>query len=216
VFGAGDAAKLAGVLHDLGKYGDLFQERLEGKERGIDHWSMGASVCLDRYKSSETAMAVQRHHLGLQWWEREELRKLLPAELEKHIPPGRRLSEKDRGVLLARLQADGITLPERISGMPPDAKCAAAMLDLRMLFSALTHADYLATEEHFSPEAARLRVPVAELRPCEAAKALDRHLEALAAGVDSSPAVAAIRRDLLDACLAAAAGAVAARAGGVD
>jgi hypothetical protein len=33
VFGAGDAAYLAGLLHDLGKYGDLFQRRLEGKEK---------------------------------------------------------------------------------------------------------------------------------------------------------------------------------------
>ena len=75
VFGAGDAAHLLGLLHDLGKYGDLFQERLKGLESGLDHWSMGASVCLDRYRNSETAMAVQGHHLGLQWWEKEELRR---------------------------------------------------------------------------------------------------------------------------------------------
>jgi peptidoglycan/xylan/chitin deacetylase (PgdA/CDA1 family) len=48
---------------------------------------------------------LQGHHLGLQWWDREELRKLLPAELEKHIPVGRRLTEKDRGVLLGRLES---------------------------------------------------------------------------------------------------------------
>jgi hypothetical protein len=30
-------AWLAGLLHDLGKYGGLFQRRLQGKERGIDH-----------------------------------------------------------------------------------------------------------------------------------------------------------------------------------
>jgi CRISPR-associated helicase Cas3/CRISPR-associated endonuclease Cas3-HD len=204
VFGAGDSAYLLGLLHDLGKYGDLFQERLKGRESGLDHWSMGASVCLERFRSAETAMAAQGHHLGLQWWEKEELRKLLPAELEKHIPEGRRLTEKDRGVLLGRLEADGLTLPERISGVPSDGKCAAAMLDVRMLFSALVDADYLATEEHFNPEAARMREPVADLRPGEAAEVLDRHLEGLAARADSSSAVAAIRRDLLDACRVAA------------
>jgi CRISPR-associated endonuclease/helicase Cas3 len=201
---AEEDAYLAGLLHDLGKYGDLFQERLKGKESGLDHWSMGASVCLERYRNAEAAMAVQGHHIGLQWWEREELRKLLPAELEKYIPEGRRLTEKDRGVLLGRLEDDGLTLPERVSRTPSDANCAAAMLDLRMLFSALADADYLATEAHFNPEAARMREPAAELRPGEAAEVLDRHLQALAARGDSSPAVAAMRRDLLAACRTAA------------
>src|SRR5437016_1575696 len=76
VFGAGDDAYLAGLLHDLGKYGDLFQERLRGKESGLDHWSMGASVCLAQYGNAAAAMAVQGHHLGLPWW--DERRNLLP------------------------------------------------------------------------------------------------------------------------------------------
>ncbi|MGO4883591.1 MAG: CRISPR-associated endonuclease Cas3'' [Bryobacteraceae bacterium] len=200
VFDFGDAAYLAGLLHDLGKYGDLFQRRLEGKERGLDHWSIGASVCLERYRNTETAMAVQGHHLGLQWWERDELRKLLPAELEKHIPDGRRLTEADWRVLLQRLQADGITLPEKLSGAFSDAKCAAGMLDLRMLFSALTDADYLATEGHFDAVAAAMREPAAELRPGEATEVLDRYLERIVLDSGSSSAVAGIRRDLLDAC----------------
>jgi len=36
VFGSGEGAYLAGLLHDLGKYGELFQRRLEGKENGLD------------------------------------------------------------------------------------------------------------------------------------------------------------------------------------
>src|SRR3989442_1099342 len=109
VFGAGDLAYLAGLLHDLGKYGDLFQRRLEGKESGLDHWSIGASVCLERYKNDRIAMAIQGHHLGLQWWERDELRKLLPAELQKHIPAGRRLTEQDTNILMERFWRDGLT-----------------------------------------------------------------------------------------------------------
>jgi CRISPR-associated endonuclease/helicase Cas3 len=203
VFGAGDAAYVAGILHDLGKYGDLFQDRLKGKGRGLDHWSMGASVCLDKYRNAETAMAVQGHHLGLQWCDRDELRKLLPQNLENNIPDGRRLTEVDRSVLLGRLWGDGITLPDGPLGSFSDAKCAAGMLDQRMLFSALTDADYLATEEHFDPEAAAMRQPAAELRPGEAAAVLDQHLAGLASNADSSSTVAGIRRDLLDACCAA-------------
>jgi CRISPR-associated endonuclease/helicase Cas3 len=202
VFDAGDDAYLAGLLHDLGKYGDLFQERLKGREKGLDHWSMGASVCLEKYRNAAAALAVQGHHVGLQWW--DELRGLWPTELEKHVPEGRRLTERDRGVLLERLRADGLELPGQVSETATDAKSAAAMLDLRMLFSGLTDADYLSTEEHFDSEAARLRGPVAELRPVEAADVLDRYLAALAQRADSSSDVSAIRRDLLGACRGAA------------
>ena len=45
-FGASEEAEVMGYLHDLGKYGDLFQRRLDGKEHGIDHWSLGAWIAL--------------------------------------------------------------------------------------------------------------------------------------------------------------------------
>ncbi|MBF0564369.1 MAG: HD domain-containing protein [Nitrospirae bacterium] len=32
-----DEAYLAGIMHDFGKYGDAFQSRLIGEEKGIDH-----------------------------------------------------------------------------------------------------------------------------------------------------------------------------------
>ena len=44
MFSASNEAYLAGLLHDLGKYGALFQDRLKGKEKGIDHWSAGAWI----------------------------------------------------------------------------------------------------------------------------------------------------------------------------
>ena len=31
-------ARLAGLIHDFGKYGDLFQDRLKGKEQGTPHF----------------------------------------------------------------------------------------------------------------------------------------------------------------------------------
>jgi hypothetical protein len=38
----------AGLLHDLGKYGDLFQRRLQGTEKGLDHWTLGSWAALNR------------------------------------------------------------------------------------------------------------------------------------------------------------------------
>ncbi len=46
---------LAGMLHDLGKYGDLFQARLRGEVSGLDHWSQGAWLSLAEYQSVSAA-----------------------------------------------------------------------------------------------------------------------------------------------------------------
>ena len=56
---------LAGLLHDLGKYGDLFQRRLEGKESGLDHWTAGAWVAMAKYQSLAAVFAIYGHHVGL-------------------------------------------------------------------------------------------------------------------------------------------------------
>jgi len=42
-------AGLAGLLHDLGKYGDRFQSRLHGQDSGLDHWSQGAWLAISEY-----------------------------------------------------------------------------------------------------------------------------------------------------------------------
>ena len=203
VFGAEDAAYLAGLLHDLGKYGELFQLRLEGKEEGLDHWSIGASVCIERFRSWQAALIVQGHHVGLQWL--DSLRGLRPADQERTVnAAGRRLTEPDREVLLQRLAADGLDLPAKIQTDPPRDQQIPAMLDVRMLYSALTDADYLATEQHFDPVAAELRCPAAELNPRHAADVLHTHLQALSAAASASPAVSTLRTDLLPACLSAA------------
>jgi CRISPR-associated endonuclease/helicase Cas3 len=46
IFGASDEARFAGLLHDLGKYGDLFQRRLRGEVGGIDHWPARANLSM--------------------------------------------------------------------------------------------------------------------------------------------------------------------------
>lgn len=53
--GAEEAA-LAGLLHDLGKYGDLFQARLRGEVQGLDHWSQG--VWLNRFEHRPTCIEI--------------------------------------------------------------------------------------------------------------------------------------------------------------
>ncbi len=98
-------AALAGLLHDLGKYADLFQARLRGEESGIDHWSAGAWVALSEYQAVAAALAIQGHHIGLQHGDIQSLRKLA----EPH-PPHLKLSDADLVRLKLRASTDGINI----------------------------------------------------------------------------------------------------------
>lgn len=212
VFGAREEAHLAGLLHDLGKYGDLFQQRLYNPRiTGVDHWTMGAWAAYSRYKKSAVAacLAAAGHHLGLLPLDKDTLPGLNP---DKYNEDKRRLSEKDITLLLERQRADGIELPSaddfsgEITG-PGLTEPAAAMLDYRMLFSVLVDADFLDTEAHFNrgPDGVkRLRAAGPGIDAAWALETLLAHIRELAAKSESSEPVNLLRADLLDACLAAA------------
>jgi len=143
-----EEATLAGLLHDLGKYADLFQARLRGEESGLDHWSAGAWVALSEYQAVAAALAIQGHHIGLQHGDKQSLRKLA----EPH-PPHLKLSDADLERLKLRASTDGIRIsePGHCIFTPPAIfnQQLADMLDVRMLFSCLTDADFLDTAAHF-------------------------------------------------------------------
>ncbi|MBM3322865.1 CRISPR-associated endonuclease Cas3'', partial [candidate division WOR-3 bacterium] len=103
-FGAADEAYLAGLLHDLGKYGELFQRRLRGEAEHVDHWSAGAWQLLENFRSLglAAALAIQGHHVGLQRADKPSLAALNPARWDPRMHDGRRLSESDPGVLMQR------------------------------------------------------------------------------------------------------------------
>src|SRR5690625_7808908 len=48
VFGAAEAAKTAGLLHDLGKYTREFQDRLQGNPQRVHHSTHCAQVACER------------------------------------------------------------------------------------------------------------------------------------------------------------------------
>jgi CRISPR-associated endonuclease/helicase Cas3 len=210
--GATAEASLAGLLHDLGKYGDLFQARLRNEERGIDHWSAGAWAALTTYRERGLAVAlsIQGHHVGLQRAAKDSLRGLDPLELQKHHPNGLRLSDPSVDRLLNLMNTDGLKLPDADSigrsiyeglGTPQ----AAAMLDVRMLFSTLVDADFLETEAHFrgrADDAKRCLYSELQLEPQEALSKLMAHIARLPR--NSSAEVNELRDDLLTNCIEAA------------
>lgn len=145
-------ASLAALLHDFGKYGDLFQLRLQNKIHGIDHWSAGAWSALSEHKAIAAALAVEGHHIGLQHLNKPHLASLNPKQLVNSHPLHLRLSETDLSVLKSRMDAD-VIVPKLPDNIKPDVSVESSigrMLDIRMLFSALVDADFLDTEAHFN------------------------------------------------------------------
>ena len=62
-FGAEELGRLTGLAHDIGKYSDAFQRRLQGGER-VDHATAGAYECL-RQGQPVAAFCIAGHHGGL-------------------------------------------------------------------------------------------------------------------------------------------------------
>lgn len=212
-FDVSTEAYLAGLLHDLGKYGDLFQRRLEGKESGIDHWSAGAWAALERYKLKgiAAALAIQGHHIGLQSSNKDSLGALNPKKLQAQHPLSLKLSEADTGKLITCLKNDNLTLTP-INEIDSSIyrwgiDNAASMLDVRMLFSALVDADFVETEAWFKADKTGVRQYREPGLPLESSKALaglQSYLDALAQTSNASSSVRELRADVLKACREAA------------
>jgi|LSQX01.1.fsa_nt_gb CRISPR-associated endonuclease/helicase Cas3 len=212
-FNAQEEAAIVGLLHDLGKYGDLFQRRLDGLERGIDHWSPGAWACLAEYGlcGVAAALAIQGHHLGLQQLSDDAIQGMALSKLANCHPRTLRLSAQDHTLLLQRMNADGLETPpppERsIYSRELHAEPAALLLDIRMLFSALVDADFIETEAHFDaagPDAPTYRPSGPDLAATQAEDYLHAYLSRLSQCSDAPEHVRQLRSDLLEVCIDAA------------
>jgi len=205
-FGAEEQAQLSGLLHDLGKYADQFKRRIEDpREPSRDHSSIGAFIAARRCGrlGAVPALAIEGHHTGLT---------LLPAlqRVDERIARAmisnqQAYTSSDVPLLLARFQADGFNLPEVQAGLAPAGEFSAGeMFDVRMLFSALVDADFLATEEHFAGDAATPRRPRPDgpsLDPANALKAVKSRLELLRSKGPADAEVRSMRDALAHACL---------------
>lgn len=205
-FGAADEARLAGLLHDLGKFSDRFQARLRDPSiHGINHWSMGTLSAAMTYRHLPAAFAIEGHHTGMPAFAENDAE----TSLEALRPRLANLARPDSAAklngfpeslteLTARLAADGVTIPN-LSTPPASAQDFATALRTRMIFSCLVDADFLDTEAHFDQvRAARRQAPC--LQP-EAALA---HLLAFLSNKSSEGFVNQLRRQLLRDVLAAA------------
>ena len=78
--GCADLGRIAGLLHDLGKYTKEFQDRLAGETARVDHATTGAKVGGGALRAEDRQDARVRHRrsprrLGerREWWRDERL-----------------------------------------------------------------------------------------------------------------------------------------------
>lgn len=187
VFGAEEQARAAGLLHDLGKYSSQFQRRLrDSRERGRDHWTLGAWVLLGQKKASAVipALAILGHHIGLPSLDSlTRLNQRLSRTLQDEPHLFTTSSIQDHQAAMKHFLEDGFGIPKLGSGgLVIRHSPAADMLDTRMLFSALVDADFVETEAHFNGDSQIHRRPRAAGMTIQVDKmiiALDRYVSRL-------------------------------------
>ena len=149
-FGCGKEARVAGTLHDFGKYSQAFQNKLNGTEhRSIDHAACGASYLYmirkgDKYRA--IAEAINGHHDGLVGFDRNMGRGY--ANAGKTVA----LSSKEEYIAAsAAFRSDFPDFSPKLDATPPTDQLER-MLYTRMLFSCLVDADYTCSARNDDPE----------------------------------------------------------------
>ncbi len=133
-FGGCEQARLAGDLHDIGKYSREFQHRLEGGPK-VDHSTAGGKEAF-QLRQLEAAFAVMGHHGGLPDYGGKNDTgdtSTLYGRQQKKVPD-----------YSAWKQEIALSPASRPSHIPPDNLSEAFYI--RMLYSCLVDADYLDTE----------------------------------------------------------------------
>ena len=169
--GMPEEAELAGIFHDFGKYGQLFQDLLKGKVHNIDHAFAGAAFLYGIKKLWEKRKlrvwqnyvpileAIQGHHDGLVSLDAlsDALERTLAEEKADCCPSGKRPSLSGRDQYQAAAQAFQRDFPDfrfpKIKNREVLAsERTADMLDTRMLFSCLVDADYSISASDDEPD----------------------------------------------------------------
>lgn len=190
VFGWGQAARAAGLLHDIGKASAAFQAYIKadahGPARGPDHSTAGAREACRRYPGLlgvTLAGAIAGHHAGLPNGE----------ELDRRLSPDHRIDpysgwEPACGKLPTAVEM----VCREFKAIEPRGFSASFLT--RMLFSCLVDADSLATETFYAQahgvaQDCPIATPLAVLRD-----RLRNHMRQFS---DNSSAVDKVRADVL-------------------
>ncbi|MCI7746536.1 MAG: CRISPR-associated helicase Cas3' [Collinsella sp.] len=174
-FGCEQWGYSAGVQHDIGKACDIFQARLSGSGKRVDHASPGAALVIEENRDPELgnlvgdtlALTISGHHGGIPNYLLQEKDEHTPlherlakfsdsqlkefaerfTEMELDAPTLQKLEEHPAVHRLLDLQRRGLVQQSDFNrfGFSSTVFC-------RMLFSCLVDADYLDTERFLTPD----------------------------------------------------------------
>lgn len=142
-FGCGEIGKFCGMLHDIGKYSEQFQERIRDPEhvKKVDHSTAGAVEAMEMSNANiPMAMAMAGHHSGLLDGGSLKLSRekdgTFFGRLKGKIP--------DYGKWKEEIMAETVSVPDFC--MKGNHREFTMSFFIRMIYSCLVDADYLDTE----------------------------------------------------------------------
>ncbi|MGH7630184.1 MAG: CRISPR-associated endonuclease Cas3'', partial [Gemmatimonadales bacterium] len=149
-FDSGQWAALAGWWHDIGKFRPEFQRRLRGSREQVEHAGAGAALAHSR-DVVPVAFAIAGHHAGLANFQAQgDTRQLA---LRERVQANTDVLNELLPLLPAALRNQPTPSPPPfLAGRDRDGARRGWEFWIRMLFSALVDADYLATEAFYTPE----------------------------------------------------------------
>ena len=203
---------LLGKWHDLGKYSNEFQtylhkannklDQLDDAHRAdvggkVDHSTAAAQLAVEKFETKGRLLAYcfAGHHAGLPNWDDGVSQTGLKQRLAKKVP---RWKVNSPEALLSQAFPG---LPNISTPQPDHAKQASFRVAfwLRMTFSTLVDADFLATEKFMSPMRAATRPGKAKsLKSMQGA--LEKQMAEFEKSATASP-VNQIRKEVSDNCL---------------
>lgn len=212
-----EEAKVAGLFHDTGKYGERFQGVLSGVNKGVDHaFSSAALLYLKkdlmqkvhsssvRKKYEPIIESIQGHHdrlISMEELEEEFCEVIKDPQMDacpsKQIPSLRGPEEFREAINAFKNDFPTYHFPKL-----PERKFenqVENMLDTRMLFSCLVDADYSVSASDKEPDYLE-KNSGSQLNAEEALKVLYKHCEELRKSSKADSKINKIRNQVFDIC----------------